>query len=161
MSDHRTSPLGTGGLLRLLIGRWLPVVLWMGFIFSASGNGFSAQHTSRYFEPLMHFLFPGLDQPTVEWLHFLFRKGCHLSEYALLAMLLFRALAVGPAPRMAWQLAFLGAVLFAASDEWHQTFMADRQGCFTDVLIDGSGAALGLVVVWLWRRGPPQKHLNQ
>jgi VanZ family protein len=38
------------------------------------------------------------------------------------------------------------AVLYAVSDEVHQTFVAGRHGSPRDVLIDAVGAALGLLV---------------
>ena len=59
----------------------------------------------------------------------------------------------------AWALAFL----YAASDEWHQSFVPSRGSSFHDVLIDATGAALGLLLLhgWLlWRqaRGLQREH---
>lgn len=48
---------------------------------------------------------------------------------------------------------WLLAVLYAATDEIHQTFVPGRSGRVTDVLIDAAGAAVGvLVMAWLRRR---------
>ena len=43
-------------------------------------------------------------------------------------------------------------VVYAISDEWHQTFVPTRVGTPWDVLIDAAGAALGLALAGLWRR---------
>jgi VanZ family protein len=78
-------------------------------------------------------------------------KGGHMIGYAGLSVLWGRALAA----RRAWPerrtlaLAFLLAVLYAISDEVHQTFVPGRNGSPVDVLIDATGAVLGL---WLLRR---------
>ena len=42
-------------------------------------------------------------------------------------------------------------VLYAASDEWHQTFVPQRGGVFSDVLIDCGGIAIAAFA--LSRRG--------
>jgi VanZ family protein len=93
------------------------------------------------------------------------RKGAHVTEYAILAMLLWRA-CVG---RMAaaseswpWKTALLillFACLYAAGDEFHQLFVPNREGRPMDVFIDTSGAAAGLFVSWLvyrWRNRRPK-----
>ena len=51
--------------------------------------------------------------------------------------------------------AFLLAVLFAASDEWHQTFVSDRDGNARDVLIDAAGAAFA--ALWLARHSSTRR----
>ena len=40
-------------------------------------------------------------------------------------------------------------MLYATSDEFHQLFVASRQARVLDVLIDTSGAALGLLLIWI------------
>ena len=42
-------------------------------------------------------------------------------------------------------LSFIICVIFAISDEFHQTFVAGRTGQSLDVLIDSAGALVGLV----------------
>ncbi len=70
------------------------------------------------------------------------RKAAHMTEYAILAALLRRA-----AASYGW--AFALAVAYAASDEFHQTFVRGRHGSPVDVGIDAIGVALGLMA---WRR---------
>jgi VanZ family protein len=75
------------------------------------------------------------------------RKGAHMTEYAILAILVF--VWVGQ-----WELtvfrksciAVLLAALYACSDEAHQLFVAGRAGRVTDVMIDSAGALLGLAL---------------
>lgn len=78
------------------------------------------------------------------------RKGAHMTEFAILALLLYGWLC-------RWQLSRLRraaaatilAVLYACSDEVHQLFVAGRAGRFSDVLIDSAGVALGMTVFLL------------
>jgi VanZ family protein len=70
------------------------------------------------------------------------RKVVHFAEYALLCFLWWRALStVTSSPRAAaW--AFLLASGYAATDEFHQTFVEGRHGSPLDWAIDSAGAAL-------------------
>ena len=69
------------------------------------------------------------------------RKLAHAAEYAVLAVLLLRALGSVAA-------AWLAAVAYAVTDEVHQRFVSGRVGAPRDVLIDAAGAAAGLLA---WR----------
>jgi VanZ family protein len=75
----------------------------------------------------------------------IFKKGAHFTVYALLAVLFLRAL---PPGRRVWAVAWALAVLYAASDEWHQSFVPGRHPQPTDVLIDAAGATAGLLLFW-------------
>ena len=130
----------------------------MVIIFSASADKKSYEHSSTLFEPFIHWLFPHMANEEVETLHHVFRKCCHLAEYAILALLLWRALhsRQQSAPRR-WDWREAGLALgfvfcYASSDEFHQIFVPTRTACFTDVLIDTSGGAIGLTLLFLVRR---------
>lgn len=69
------------------------------------------------------------------------RKLAHATEYAILALLWFGVLASKPQ-------AVVIAFLYACTDEFHQLFVPGRAGLFADVLIDTSGAAAAMLVVW-------------
>jgi VanZ family protein len=81
----------------------------------------------------------------------------HVPEFALLGFLLARALkgertgTVGPSDLL-W--AFVLAVAFGASDEFHQAFVPDRVPDVHDWIHDGIGAAAGVAAwgVWRWVR---------
>jgi VanZ family protein len=140
---------------------WLPVVLWAAVIVMASGDSKSVQRSSRIIEPLMRWLFPQASDETIHTVVFIARKWAHLAEYAILALILWRALRRTRTPPLeSWSrrialLAWGGATAFAITDELHQTFVPGRQGSFWDVVIDSIGAAGGLFVFWLlgrWRK---------
>jgi VanZ family protein len=141
-----------------LLKYWLPVVLWMGLIFSASSDAASSEHSSRILGPLLHWLFPGMLPETVDATVLGIRKAAHMTEYALLSLLVWRALRkpARPDPRpWNWKqagVALAWAIGYAASDEIHQSFVPSRQGQFTDVLFDSTGALLGLLGLWLFGR---------
>ena len=130
----------------------------MLLIFGFSTNAGAPRNTSRIIGPILRWLYPGIADETVQSIQLVARKGAHLTEYALLALLCWRARRKptrnDPRP---WRWSEAGfalavAVLFAASDEWHQSFVPSREGALRDVLIDSAGAALGLVVLWRWGR---------
>jgi VanZ family protein len=139
-----------------LLKYWLPVIAWMALIFIASSDLGSAAHTSRFVEPFLRWLKPGISQTAIERVHFLIRKGGHLTVYAVLAIFLRRACAQsGRTVADAWRwrdalLAWSLAVAYAASDEFHQSFVPSRGASVHDVLIDGCGAAIGLLIAWAW-----------
>lgn len=78
--------------------------------------------------------------------HFV-RKGAHMTEYAILAILLYAWLRGWQVSRIKTACVAAGfAVLYACSDEFHQLFVAGRAGRISDVLIDSAGAILGLAL---------------
>jgi VanZ family protein len=131
------------------LSRWLPVLLWGLLIYSASADSQSVRRTSRFIGPLVRWFVPAASDETISQVQFAVRKTAHATEYAILALLLWRALrrtAPGWDGRAAW-LAFALAALFALSDEWHQSFVPNRQAHPLDVLIDSAGAAAALLVL--------------
>jgi VanZ family protein len=78
------------------------------------------------------------------------RKLIHLLQYALLAFLWWRALRTRLDDRRAALAAFLVTALYAATDEYHQSFVQGRSGSPLDWAIDCAGA--GLASLWLSRR---------
>ena len=151
--------------LRIFLKYWLPVCVWMVVIFTASADSKSYQHSSTLFEPLLHWLFPRMPESQVAEIHHLFRKCGHLTEYAILALLVWRAIhgSVKNKTR-AWKWDEAGLTLaivfcYAATDEFHQIFVPTRTPLISDVLIDTSGGAIALVALWLYSRiiGQPVK----
>jgi VanZ family protein len=134
---------------------WLPVLIWMIVIFGASADSKSYQHSSLLVEPLLRWLFPHMPQPEIETIHHVFRKCCHLAEYAILGLLVFRALAHSRTELSPWSWPRVGGTLlivflYASSDEFHQSFVPMRTPLFSDVCIDTVGGAIGLLVAWLY-----------
>lgn len=89
------------------------------------------------------------------------RKFGHVSEYAILALLVLRALDSSRGERRAggWTIAICAA--YAATDEFHQSFVVSRTAAGSDVLLDTVGAGIGVgLAVWLrcrfsWDRRSP------
>jgi VanZ family protein len=78
------------------------------------------------------------------------RVSGHLLAYATLAGLLLLPLARGAPPRPRQALAaWLLAVAYGFSDEFHQSFVPDRNGRLDDVVTDAIGAAIGVAVAWI------------
>jgi VanZ family protein len=130
------------------LATWLPVLAWMSVIFYLSAQSRPLEKT------------PSTALSYV----------AHFTEYAVLAFLLFWAQLFGNGwkgnLRVALALSLVVSALFAASDEYHQSFVPGRDASFLDFLTDCFGAAVALTVTgrwagwFLWRRGRyPQKAL--
>jgi VanZ family protein len=137
---------------------WLPVLLWMLVIFGASADSKSTEHTSRFLEPFLRWLSPNISAEAIDTVRLLVRKAAHLTEFALLAWLWWRALRKPTrhdARPWSWKLAAIALALvisYAAIDEFHQRFVPGRTGSVRDVCIDTAGAVLGIVVLRLLHR---------
>jgi len=133
----------------------------MAAMFTASTDLGSAEHTGSVLEPVLRFFLPDLAPGTFDLVHAAIRKTAHLTEYAILAILLVRALEGAVGRRLsAWRsralpFAWLLAAAFAATDEFHQTFVASRGPSARDVLLDVIGAMAGLAAVVVARRARP------
>jgi VanZ family protein len=100
---------------------WLPVLIWAAVIFTLSS-------------------IPSLSTGLGTW-DTILRKGAHLTEYAVLGGLLYRALGREP-------LALAAGIAYAATDELHQYFVRGRHASPVDVAIDAVGVAVGMLL-WL------------
>jgi VanZ family protein len=100
------------------------------------------------------------DQPNLGTgleLDFVLRKLAHMAEYAALALLLNRALSghFGVWTPRSLGFAIVVAMLYAAGDEVHQSYVVGRSGNPIDVVIDAVGIALAAVALVQWGRRPP------
>lgn len=86
----------------------------------------------------------------IETMGLVVRKIAHMSEYALLTLLLAFYLSCYSFSRRDWLLLAWGiTVLYAVSDEIHQLFVPGRAGKITDVCIDSVGAGIGVLLICL------------
>ncbi len=134
---------------------WLPPLLWMAAIFYFSTDTFSGEQTGSWLRRIVSFVYPGVTEGQFEALHFYVRKAAHFTEYALLALLLFRAFRGRAIARWRWSWAagsLLIVVLYALSDEYHQTFTRSRVGSIYDSLTDVAGGVSALLALWLIQR---------
>jgi VanZ family protein len=140
-------------LVRHTVKYWLPVLVWMIFIFIGSGDLLSAEHTSRFIGPFLRWFASDITEATIASVQLVVRKGAHLTEYAILAALLYRAIRQSMARLWtAAGFAFLVAAIYASLDEFHQAFIVSRTGSPWDVMIDVIGAAIGLAICWRFFR---------
>ena len=147
--------------MKFFLKYWLPLLIWLGVIFVGSTSVMSTEHTSRYIVPFLLWLTPGMSPAAIWTILVVVRKCAHVTEYAVLALLLWRALRNVPVlstkTLMVFGAVLLGCALFAASDEFHQTFVKSRTPSVRDVLLDVMGALLGLFIgVSVARRHPKQ-----
>ncbi len=108
---------------------WFPILCFMALIFFLS---------SLHGSSISHFGF----------LDVLVKKGAHITGYAVLYFLLFRAFQSLMTPRRALFVSAVIAVIYAISDEYHQTFVPFREGTIRDVFID----SIGVFLVYLFLR---------
>jgi VanZ family protein len=120
-------------IMRIQISKWLPALVVMLIIFL-----FSAQ--------------PSSDLPIFGWADVIVKKGGHFIGYAILAFLYWRAFDFRET--RVWP-AWLLAVIYAITDEFHQSFVPGRYSSVWDVVIfDNLGA---LISLWLANRYRKQK----
>ncbi|MBW1686681.1 MAG: VanZ family protein [Deltaproteobacteria bacterium] len=128
---------------------WLAVVLCITAIWIFSGESFSAASTSRFITPFLRWLDPDISYQAILRTRFYIRKAAHLTEYAVLAVLAFRALRLSLAVSTlrVIGLAMGVVVAVAALDELRQAFLATRTGSLADVAINFTGGALGVGLI--------------
>jgi VanZ family protein len=146
-----TEPMRMSKFLRY----WTPVLVWLVLIFIGSTDLMSAEHTSRIIGPILRWLHPAISPRTIGQVQIIVRKTAHITEYAVLAMLCFRAITMTLWPNRAVLVAAIVlscCAFFAASDEFHQSFVPSRTASLRDVVIDICGGAIGVVLYWLFRQ---------
>lgn len=142
--------------------RWLAVLVWMVVIFAFSHQAYSGRETEKY-----------LGDANVP-----VRKAGHISEYMILYWLIRWALqkkvddetTVGDVNvdttsgdgakaqslvkvfSSAETSAFLLSIAYAASDEWHQSYVPGRSASVADVTWDAVGITLGMVLLFIVSR---------
>lgn len=144
----------------------LITLLWMGIIFwfsSRTGDESSAQ-SGGIVHRLLQFLLPDftdwsmpVQEKVIDIVTLLVRKASHAMEYLILGLLLLGCQSWRFSIRRTLLTAWILTVCYAASDEIHQYFVPDRACMFTDVLIDSTGAALGLFIVYQLLRWQKKK----
>lgn len=128
----------------------MPAIVWMILIFLGSTDVLSAEHTSRFLVPFLRWLDPQITWSTLNSAQTIIRKLGHVTEYAILAALLWRAIRAGTMWNskrwILFAMIWFGCAVFAATDEFHQSFVPSRTSSFHDVMIDISGALVGLAI---------------
>ena len=126
----------------------------MSLIFGMSSDAGSTRNTSRIIGPILRWFNPDIPDETIWGIQLVVRKTAHFTEYGILALLLWRARrrSIESSEKL-WRWSQAGValgvtVLFAITDEWHQSFVPSREGSLRDVLIDSAGATMALAGLW-------------
>ena len=138
--------------------------MWAACISWFSTGAFSAHSTNHYIDPVLRFFFGDLTPQEFRFAHSVVRKSAHFIEYAVLAVLLCRAL-TDPGARITRGVvlrAIALCTLYASADEFHQTFETDRTGSPWDVVVDTVGAAVATFTIAWWRsiRAPRDRRVG-
>jgi VanZ family protein len=122
-------------------------------IFLGSTDLMPAEHTSRFIVPFLRWLKPEISPKTLALIQFVVRKCARLSEYAILALLLFRAVICGTT--LKWSK--LACVFVATTDEFHQSFVELRSASVRDVVVDRRERFLESLLARLWQNAVLKK----
>ncbi|WP_329887503.1 VanZ family protein [Pseudoramibacter faecis] len=124
-------------------------LIWMAVIFSFSAQ--DGSHSGTLSSSIAHWLIAGLPggkELSAQMIVLIIRKGAHMTEYAILAILLFNSFDFKTLlKRQLWRSAVI-AVAYAMTDETHQLLVAGRAGQPRDVVIDSAGVIVGLALCW-------------
>lgn len=152
---------------------WLPAILMLGVVAVESTDRFSADHTGPMLATFLGWFSIHLQPTVLSHANFVLRKCGHVTGYAFLSFLLFRAcrgtyralagyydwrtsrlegLPPEQAFRFLWQglwlwIALLGTVATAIADEMHQKRIPSRGGSWWDVLLDTSAAIAAQLLI--------------
>ncbi len=147
---------------------WLPVLIWATVIFSLSSQPYQKQDLrpliekhidqEQIHEKLQNIAVPyagkEVSVQTVGvsgFIEFFIRKGAHLTEYFILGFLIFRALHYTWLKQITTTIAsILLTSLYAASDEYHQVFTANRSPHVEDVILDSTGGLIGIIAAFVF-----------
>jgi VanZ family protein len=133
-----------------LLRYWGPVLVWAAVISYASTGAFGSARTQGHIIPILHWLFPSASGPTLFYIHHLIRKGAHVFEYAVFALLVLRGFRSGVEEwRWKWALnVTLVVACYAALDEYHQSFVPGRGASAWDSLLDTTAGVAALLIAW-------------
>lgn len=123
---------------------WLLTAACMGFIFYMSSR--AADESSAMSDSVIQKIF---DLIGVEFSSFAIRKAAHMCEFAGLSALIFNAVYATWELKLTPLIAFSATVLYAVSDEIHQIFVEGRACQLRDVLIDSTGALIGITASFI------------
>ncbi len=126
------------------------VLIWMGIIFSMScSNGEHSGGMSRKVIVIATEVLTDIKDGTeemnriVDKYQFVVRKGAHFAEYFILSVLVMNMLYTLGVNRKIVIISVLICIVYAASDELHQSFIDGRSGNLIDVMWDSSAGLIG------------------
>jgi VanZ family protein len=113
---------------KIILFYWFPVFAWCALIYHLSS-------------------LPSLRSDFPDAWDTLFRKLAHITEFTVLTFLFFRASAVHFSKKHSIFYAVLFTLVFAFTDEYHQSFVYGRNGNLFDIIIDSLGIFLAFYLI--------------
>ena len=133
---------------------YVPTIIWMITIFNMSGQvastsqGFSLRVTQKIVN-VIEIVRDGDEEDAehlTNMLHPYVRKAAHMNEYAILYTLLLLSFCASTIVTRAMFYSILISLLYACTDEFHQTFVSLRTGSILDVCVDMTGVLAAVTV---------------
>lgn len=143
----------------------LPILIWFGMIFGLSSQSHKDQDLRPWIkkeisDKTVKQYFSGTSfnygtskislktSGTSGFVEFFIRKFAHLFVYSVLGMLIARLFKALTRWRLGWNylISVLICAAYAATDEFHQSFIQDRTARPADVVLDTIGAMLGILL---------------
>ncbi len=123
---------------------WILVAVCMVVIFclSAQTAEDSADLSGSFIRAIFQLIGIELQQEGI-------RTVAHCLEFMGLALLMFNAIFATWEKKLTPLLAFAGTVLYAITDEIHQIFVPGRAFQISDILVDSTGALLGVIATFI------------
>ncbi len=126
------------------------LVLWISVIFSFSlqQGSYSSNTSNTVLDTILKCLFIDVNNLKANNINLYYnlgtiiRKCAHMTEFAILSILSYLVF-------NKYIITLLFSILIASTDEFIQTFIPQRAGLFTDVLIDSVGICFGLLFIFI------------
>lgn len=136
---------------------YVVVVLWMGliFFFSSQPAGDSKELSTGVTDVILSVVEAVAPESDlfVENLHHIVRKNAHFLIYFVLGVLVVRAFRFSEIRgKKSFVYSITICIVYAISDELHQLFVPGRGAQVKDVLIDSTGALVG-IIIYSWLKG--------
>jgi VanZ family protein len=135
-------------------------VAWAATIYRLSTATYGGWFTTWLLQMVLDLLHIGVSPAGFQILHNFIRKLAHVTEYMMFGLLLYGSFSGGR--NFSWRartalLCFAITAAYSLTDEFHQGFEPGRGASLLDCGIDTSGAALGLLVLYVRHRLFPPK----
>jgi len=138
-----------------IVKYWIPVLIMLGAMYYFSTDVFSGENTRSLIEVILGWFGQHPNSHSLYKINHVVRKCAHFVEYAILAVLVFRAFRADSPLRwkLAWSFySFAIVVCWSLLDEYHQHFTHSRGASIYDSMLDAGGGLTALIVIALLGR---------
>lgn len=149
---------GKGEVIHMLKKFWLLMtILWCaGIYWFTATPSFTSKNTGSIVQETIQDSYSVMNKDTnnktfylaTGHLHMAIRKSAHVVLFGVLAYLTWNTLHL---KRNRYIISWLFVTVYAASDEWHQSFVPGRGPAVHDVVLDSTAAIVLLLIIFLWQ----------